>query len=83
MIAKFFYDSENSAVGKIEIFAMIEIFAIIAKFHYHSENFAIIAKILLSLRNFRYACEIANLPSCILRPALCIFHLAISSSQAS
>ena len=41
MIAKFRYHSENSAIAKIENFAMIEIFAIIAKFRYLSENLAI------------------------------------------
>ena len=88
-------DSENSAIAKIEIFAMITIFDMIAKFRYHSEisllqqkfgyseNFAMIAKISLSLRKFRYA--IAKLPifyaaSCILQPAFLIFQLAISSS---
>ena len=35
-----------------------------------------IAKILLSLKNFRYACEIANLLLLrLLQPALCIVHL--------
>ena len=76
MIAKFRYRSENSAIVKIENFAMIEIFAMIAKCRYHSEIsgfqaqrkfrydceiFAIIAKSSLSLLKFCYACEIANL----------------------
>ena len=46
MIAKFRYHSENSAIAKIENFAMISIFAMIAKFRYHRENLAI-AKISL------------------------------------
>ena len=37
MIAKFRYHSENSAIAKIENFAMIVIFAMIAKIRYHSE----------------------------------------------
>ena len=37
MIAKFRYHRENSAIAKIEIFAMIVIFAMIAKFRYDSE----------------------------------------------
>ena len=39
-------DAEFSAIAKIENFAMIVIFAMIAKFRYHSENSAI-AKISL------------------------------------
>ena len=46
MIVKFCYHSENSAIVKIENFAMIVIFTMIAKFRYHSENSAI-AKISL------------------------------------
>ena len=37
MIAKFLYHSENLAIEKIENFAMIAIFAMIAKFRYDSE----------------------------------------------
>ena len=37
MIANFRYHSENSAIAKIENFAMIAIFAMIANFHYDSE----------------------------------------------
>ena len=37
MIAKFHYHSENSAIAKIENFAMIVIFAMIAKICYDSE----------------------------------------------
>ena len=47
MIANIRYHSENSAIAKIENFAMIEIFAMIANFHYHSEIFAMIVKISL------------------------------------
>ena len=38
MIEKFRYHSENSAIAKIENFAMIVIFAMIEKIHYDSEN---------------------------------------------
>ena len=37
MIAKFRYHRENLAIEKFENFAMIEIFAMIANFHYDSE----------------------------------------------
>ena len=54
-------------IAKISLCTVI--FAMIAKFRYHSENLAI-AKISLSLRKFRYACEIANL---LLHPPACIY----------
>ena len=54
MIAKFRYHSENLAIAKIENFAMIVIFTMIAK--------TMIAKISLSLRNFRYHCENFAIP---------------------
>ena len=52
IIAKIRYDNEirkNIGIAKIQIFAMH------SNFRYDSENFAIIAKFLLSLRKFRYA----------------------------
>ena len=75
MIAKFRYHSENSAIAKIENFAMVVIFAIIAKiwlqrkFRYHCEILAIIAKISLCHS------EITNLLCCLLHPPACISHL--------
>ena len=47
----------------------VHIFAIIAKFHYDSEN-----SISLPLRNFRYGCE--NLPCVYLASACNFFNLA-------
>ena len=46
MHSNFCYDSENSAIAKIENFAMIVIFAMILKIRYDSENSGI-AKISL------------------------------------